>query len=94
MKYLLLLTVLTVSQLATAKFKFNYGDQVKVHSNAWNKPCYNDEFYNVCGMVGTIVDYGDYNNKDKTCVYKVSFKYPDGKVLEQVYHEVHLKKIK
>ena len=91
MKYILM--IMTLSLNSYAQFKFNYNDKVKVHSSAWNKPCYpEDDFYNVCGMVGKVISYG--KNISEERVYTVRFTYPDGYVVEKVYNPVHLKKIK
>lgn len=80
------------------KYKFHYGDKVVVHSSAWKKSCYpDDEFVNVCGKVGIIIDR--WSDPEGYCspglVYQVQFEFEDlDTFVNQTYCEVHLRKAK
>ena len=72
--------------------EFHYGDKVKVYSTIWAKPCFSDEFFNVCDKVGTIIDY----KKTSYCdiVYTVSFKFKDAQTITEDFCNVHLRKVR
>jgi hypothetical protein len=76
---------------AFAEPKFNYGDIVEVYSSSWKKPCINDEFVNVCGKNGIVIDLGSNHG----CVlYTVKFIFRNIPDITKTYCEEHLRKVK
>jgi hypothetical protein len=83
-----LITIL-LSLTSHAQYKFHYGDNVMVHSSVWHQPCYDDEFVNICGKIGTViaVETAKYS---EGYVYTVKFDFKDLCSIIKTYHEVHL----
>lgn len=70
-------------------FEFHYGDKVKVHSRAWQYPCYVDDFINYCDTTGYVIQVDTHHH---ACVlYKVRFDFEGVDPVTESFCGVHLK---
>lgn len=89
MKFLSVLAFVPALVWANHSYKFHYGQKVVVHSSAWAKPCYDDDFVNVCGRIGTVIRVmlGDYCDN----LYVVRFEFHGVESVDKKLCEPHLK---
>lgn len=92
MKHFLTILLFLSIQAFADDYKFHYGDRVIIHSSKWRKPCFDDEFLNVCGKIGIVTDVqlGNYCEH----LYSIRFEFKGLENRNVAYCEEHLKRAK